>query len=161
MLETGELDAVYSPEEPDCFLTGNPSIKRLFIDPVGVEQAYHRKTGFYPIMHFIGIRKTLVERCPWAPANLFKALVEAKKIAMEELQEIANYSAIKLTLPWFVSDLENTKSLMGTNYWTYGVEENRKELETMVRYSYEQFLSKSLLSVDELFANGTHEIRDT
>ncbi len=79
---------------------------------------------------------------------------------MDELQEIANYSAIKLTLPWFVSDLENTKNLMGKNYWTYGVEENRKELETMARYSHEQFLAKRLLDVDELFAKGTHKIRD-
>jgi 4,5-dihydroxyphthalate decarboxylase len=65
-----------------------------------------------------------------------------------------------LTLPWFVSDLEDTKGLMGENYWTYGVEENRKELETMVRYSHEQFLATRLLDVDELFADGTHNIRD-
>jgi 4,5-dihydroxyphthalate decarboxylase len=160
MLESGELDAVYSPEEPECFLAGNPKVKRLFDNHVSEEQAYHRKTGFYPIMHFIGVRKTLVERCPWLPANLFRALVESKKVAMDELQEIANYSAIKLTLPWFVSDLENTKNLMGKNYWTYGVEENRKELETMARYSHEQFLAKRLLDVDELFAKGTHKIRD-
>ena len=159
-LASGELDAIYSPEEPTCFLDGDPNIKRLFDNHVAEEKAYHKKTGFYPIMHFIGVRKTLVERCPWVPANLFRALVEAKKIAMNELQEIANYSAIKLTLPWFVSDLEDTKGLMGENYWTYGVEENRKELETMVRYSHEQFLATRLLDVDELFADGTHEIRD-
>jgi 4,5-dihydroxyphthalate decarboxylase len=160
MLESGELDAVYSPEEPECFLAGDPKVKRLFDDHVAEEQAYHRKTGFYPIMHFIGVRKALVERCPWIPANLFRALVEAKKVAMDELQEIANYSAIKLTLPWFVSDLENTKNIMGQNYWTYGVEENRNELETMARYSHEQFLANRLLNVDELFAKGTHKIRD-
>lgn len=74
---------------------------------------------------------------------------------MQELDDIAEYSALKLTLPWFVSDLDETRELMGDDYWPYGVEPNRKELETMCRYSHEQYLSERLLTVDELFAPDT------
>jgi 4,5-dihydroxyphthalate decarboxylase len=155
MLAAGELDAVISPEKLTCYLEKDPNVSLLFKDPVPEEKKYFKKTGMYPIFHFIVIRKAIVEENPWVPANVFKALVEAKKIAVQELDDIAEYSALKLTLPWFVSDLDETRELMGDDYWPYGVEPNRKELETMCRYSHEQYLSERLLTVDELFAPDT------
>jgi 4,5-dihydroxyphthalate decarboxylase len=44
---------------------------------------------------------------------------------------------------------------MGTDYWPYGVEANRKTLETFLRYSAEQGLSQRALAVEELFAKET------
>jgi 4,5-dihydroxyphthalate decarboxylase len=155
MLAAGELDAVISPEKLTCYLEKHPKVTLLFDDPVAEEKAYFKRTGLYPIFHFVAIRKAVVEENPWIPANVFKALVDAKRIAIRELDEIAEYSALKLTLPWFVSDLDETRALMGEDYWPYGVEANRKELETMCRYSHEQYLSERLLTVEELFAPDT------
>jgi 4,5-dihydroxyphthalate decarboxylase len=46
---------------------------------------------------------------------------------------------------------------MGEDYWSYGFSNNRKTLETFLRYSYEQGLSKRLLSAAELFVPETME----
>jgi 4,5-dihydroxyphthalate decarboxylase len=44
---------------------------------------------------------------------------------------------------------------MGENFWPYGIEENRKSLETLTRYVHEQGLTSRQVAVDELFAAGT------
>jgi 4,5-dihydroxyphthalate decarboxylase len=41
---------------------------------------------------------------------------------------------------------------MGEDFWPYGFEKNRATLETFLRYSFEQGLSKRLLKPEELFA---------
>ena len=58
-------------------------------------------------------------------------------------------------LPWSIAAYEATVSLMGENFWSYGVEANRTNLETAIQYSYEQGLSSRQLSVDELFTANT------
>ena len=40
---------------------------------------------------------------------------------------------------------------MGDDYWPYGVSQNRKVLESLIRWSYEDELTSRRLSIDELF----------
>jgi len=77
MLEDGELDALFTARAPSSFLAGKPHIRRLFPDFRAVEKSYFQKTGMFPIMHLVGIRRSLVEKYPWLPASLFKAFSEA------------------------------------------------------------------------------------
>jgi 4,5-dihydroxyphthalate decarboxylase len=49
---------------------------------------------------------------------------------------------------------------MGENFWPYGIEANRKALETLFRYSFEQGLSSRLLTIDELFHTDSFELLD-
>src|ERR1700752_3708893 len=65
MLRKGELDALFTARAPSSFVHGEPHIARLFPDTRAAEMAYYKKTGMFPIMHLIGIRKSLVERHPW------------------------------------------------------------------------------------------------
>ena len=44
---------------------------------------------------------------------------------------------------------------MGEDYWRYGLEANRKELELIMRYTHEQGLAKRRLSVEEIFHSST------
>jgi len=46
---------------------------------------------------------------------------------------------------------------MGDDWWPYGLEPNRKALETFLRYHHEQGLSRRLLRPEELFAPETLE----
>lgn len=62
MIGKGEIDAMISARAPSCFDRGVPNVGRLFPDFRTVAQDYFRRTGFFPIMHMIGIRKTLVEQ---------------------------------------------------------------------------------------------------
>ena len=49
---------------------------------------------------------------------------------------------------------------MGENFYSYGLEANRKTVEALLRYSHEQGLASRKLSVDELFAPQSLEFSE-
>ncbi|HVZ52839.1 MAG TPA: ABC transporter substrate-binding protein [Pseudolabrys sp.] len=152
LLAEGELDGVISARRPSCFLAGHPQVRRLFPDYRAAERDYFRKSGVFPIMHALGIRRDIYERNNWLAASLYKAFAQAKRIADAEFGETA---ALKIGLPWVTAEYEATKEAMGEDFWSYGLNEaNRKTLDTMARYSYEQGLAVRQLCVDEMFAEG-------
>jgi len=151
MLADGRLDAVISARRPSCFVSGHPKVRRLFPDYRTVERDYYRRTGLFPIMHAVGIKRELVDKHPWLAASVYKAFLQAKRLSEAELAESA---ALKIGLPWIAAEYEETCRLMGHDFWPYGVVENHKVLSTMARYSYEQGLSARLLTVEEMFAKG-------
>ena len=148
MLENGDLDAIISPEAPNCFKKDNQIIGRLFEDFEKEEKKYYRKTKHFPIMHAVGIRNDILAEHPWLPKVLVDAFTQAKNIAEQDLRELR---ALKIGLPWIVAHTANTEKLMGSNFWAYGVQENKNTLKTILNYTYEQGLSKRKLSIDELF----------
>ena len=152
MLESGELDAVISPPMPSCLQRGAPNVARLWPEYRTAEQDYFRRTGIFPIMHILGVKKTLAEKYPWLPANLYKAYGQAKALAYKELEAIG---ALKLSLPWVGAELQETRALMGDDPWTYGVDQNRPALEALIRYSAEQNLTVPGLKPEDLFAETT------
>ena len=154
LLADGEIDAIMSARAPSCFLNRRPHVKRLFGDYRSAERDYFRRTGLFPIMHAVGIKRELAERHPWLPASVFKAFVEAKQIADADLREVV---ALKIGLPWVGAELEATEEAMGTDFWPYGAAVNRKTLEAMARYSHEQHLAVRRLTVEEMFAATTLE----
>jgi len=152
MLESGEIDALFTAREPSCFRQGSPHVARLFPDYREVEERYFRKTGIFPIMHTVVIKKEVYKRDPWVAMNLFKAFCEAKDAAVRRYSEMAT---LQVTLPWLVSEVERTKEVMGADWWPYGIAANRKTLETFLRYHHEQGLSERPVRLDELFAPET------
>jgi len=151
MLADGELDGVISARTPSCFGNGHPQIRRLFQDYRATERDYFKKTGIFPIMHALGIRSDIYEKNRWLAASLYKAFLQAKRIADAEFAET---TALKIGLPWVTAEYEATTEVMGQDFWSYGIEANRKTLSTMARYSYEQGLAVRLLAVEEMFADG-------
>jgi 4,5-dihydroxyphthalate decarboxylase len=152
MLAEGELDAVISARRPSCFIAGHPQVRRLFPDYRTAERDYYRRAGLFPIMHAVGIRRDVLEAHPWLAASVYKAFVRAKRIADDDLAET---TALKIGLPWVNAELDATREIMGEDFWSYGIEANRKTLATMARYSYEQGLAVRLLAVEEMFAAST------
>jgi 4,5-dihydroxyphthalate decarboxylase len=149
MLESGQLDAIISPNAPKALGWPNSPIRHLFPDYRKTERAYFAKTGIFPIMHTIVLRKDVFEAHPWAAKSLFEAFVKAKEWAYAQLMET---DALKLTLPWVVAETEETRRLMGHDFWPYGVELNRVSLEAVPQYLHEQHLAPRKPSVEELFA---------
>jgi len=147
MLAEGELDAVLHSSLIKPFLAGDQRVGRLFPDHKAEEIAYFRKTGIFPIMHVMGIKAELVERHPWVPINMYHAFNASKAMAMERMENprIA-------PLAWYREAWEEQEAVLGTDPWQYGLgAQNRKTLETLAGYSYEQGLTKRLLPLDELF----------
>ena len=155
MLAEGELDALFTAREPSCFVDGAPHVGRLFPDFKAVERAYWKKTGLFPIMHLIGIRKTLVEKNPWLATSVYKAMLEAKAIAMREVRDV---TALYVTLPWLAAEALETFELMGADYWRYGVQQSAADIEAITRYSYEQGLSSRRLHAADLFVPSVTEM---
>jgi 4,5-dihydroxyphthalate decarboxylase len=154
MLDAGEIDAFIGPRVPPAFERGDPRVGWLFPDPVAAAKDYYKRTGIFPIMHLIGIRRELAEQHPWLPAAVFKAFEQSKKVALEKLSDT---SSTKVTLPFVEERLMEARALMGEDFWPYGVDANRKTLETFLRHHHSQGLSSRLVKVEELFHPGTLE----
>ena len=154
MLSDGELDGFIAPRPPAGAASRNPNVGWLFPDPTATAKDYFKRTGIFPIMHVVGIRKPLLEQHPWLANAAYKAFEQAKARALKQL---ADTSATKVTLPFVEEQLKAAKSLMGEDYWSYGVSPNRKTLEAFVRHHHGQGLSHRLMSVDEIFYPSTYE----
>jgi 4,5-dihydroxyphthalate decarboxylase len=149
MLETGEIDALYTARAPSTFFNTSGKVRRLFEDYQAVEREYYRKTKIFPPMHIIAIRRDVYERNRWVAQSLMKAFITAQKEVYDELRETG---ALMHMLPWLTSHVEETENLMGRDFWPYGYEPNIHALSTFLRYHYEQGLSKRLLTPKEIFA---------
>jgi 4,5-dihydroxyphthalate decarboxylase len=156
MLADGEIDALITAVRPQCFTDKAPNVGRLFPDYRAVEEAYYRKTGMFPIMHMMGVRRSLAEEHPWLPGSILKACLQARTIAREEMKSTGMFYAM---LPWLSDDLARAEAVMGANMWPYGVQSNRKDLEAMLRWSAEQGLAPRQGCVEEIFAPGLSEPR--
>lgn len=148
LLVTGEVDALFHAAEPRAYIEGHPKVSRLFADSKAAERAYFKKTGIFPIMHAVAIKKDILKENPWLAEAVFNAYSKAKNI---NYKVMAKKGWIWNSLPWYGQELEETRSLMGDDFYSYGIEANRKTLETLFRYSYQQGLAKRELTIEELF----------
>ena len=155
MLEAGEIDGFIGPRVPAPFERGDPQVRWLFPDPMAAAKDYFKRTGFFPIMHLIGVRRELAEQHPWLPAAVLKAFERSKAIALEKL---ADTSSTKVTLPFVEEMLRDARAFMGEDFWSYGVAPNRKVLDYFLAQHHVQGLSSRRLSVDELFHPATYEM---
>ena len=149
MLAEGEIPAMLSPEIPRLFLQGDKRIVRLFPNYKDIELAYFRKTGIFPIMHVTTIKQEIVDKYPWVPTNLVKAFEEAKNIAY---RRIANPRMVPIA--WVRTALEEQEEVLGADPWAYGLTPaNRKNLETVLRYTHQQGMIGRMMPLDSLFAD--------
>ena len=154
LLEAGEIDAIMAPRAPSGFDRGVPNLGWLFADPTAAAKDYYGRTGIFPIMHLVGIRREIADRHPWLPGAVFKAFEQAKVAALANLTDT---SATKVTLPFVEEQLRAARQLMGHDFWSYGVLRNRTTLDTFLRHHHTQGLSPRLVAVDELFHPATRE----
>jgi len=158
MLEAGEIEGLIGPRLPAAFGRASggageskqavPRIGWLFADPVAAARDYFRRTRIFPIMHLLGVRRSLVERHPWLSATLVKAFERAKSTALASLSDT---SATKVTLPFIEEQLVAARALMGEDFWPYGLAANRETLETFLHHHHRQGLSPRRVGLEELF----------
>jgi 4,5-dihydroxyphthalate decarboxylase len=148
MLEAGEIDALIGPRAPSCFDRGSPNVKYLFDNPQAAAADWYRRTKLFPIMHTLGIRRTLVEQHPWLPASVMKAFGKSKAVALARLTDT---SATKVTLPFIEEQLRATRELMGEDFWSYGFAANEHTMNRFLKRHHEEGLSSRLLDAKELF----------
>jgi 4,5-dihydroxyphthalate decarboxylase len=147
MLLDGELQAVIYPER----MHGD-GIRSLFPDAPAAERAYARRTGLFPIMHLVAVRRELVERHPWLANELVTAFEEAKGAALRHTS-----NPRWLPLAWGEQALDEQRETLGNDPWRYGLEDNLPELRTALRYSHEQGLIDRPIEPADLFWPSTRD----
>ena len=153
MLARGDLDAAF-PKLPMSFRRGIPEVARLFPNFRAVEEDYFSRTGIFPIMHVVVVRREIYEKHPWVMQALYKGFVQAKELAIRRL---TTSPPLPVTLPWLTEHIEATSRVMGADYWSYGLTDNRHVLETAAKYAWEQgLLEQPIDRIDDLFAPETH-----
>jgi len=157
LLLSGKCDALITAITPRAFLEGNPKIKQLFPDIRTTEMDYYRKTHLFPIMHVVAIRTDVLKENPWLAKAVFEMYSKAKQKAYSDLEST---TVSRVTLPWVVEEFSETRKLMGKNYWKYGIEANRKELEAIMRYVHEQGLTKRRMNFEEMFHSSTLVLKE-
>ena len=155
-LRDGALDALIAYKPPKCFLEGAPHVARLFADYRAVEADYARRTGIFPIMHFLGVRRAIAEREPELCLTLCEAFDAARRYAVARTDEL---HAPFTSLPWGPQEAARTRAVLGPDPWRYGIADNRPALEALCRYSYAQGIAPRRLAVEELFAPATLDWR--
>jgi len=154
MLADGELDALQTPRVPSPFSAGDRRVRRLFDDVVTVERDYYAATGIFPIMHVVVLRSDVYERHRWMAQSLYKACVAARDDAY---RRVYDSSALRFMEPWLIQHIEQSRELLGNDFWSYGLSSNEKVLDVFLRYHHEQGLSKQRYEPADLFAPETAE----
>lgn len=152
LLAKGELDAIISPHPPPYYGDAGVPVRRLFEDYAAREADYHTRTGFFPIMHCVAIRKSLAAAHPELPLKVFRAFVDARNLAMQDLEHI---DVLRVSLPFLHKAMAEMRALMGADLWPYGFARNQKELAAMTRYAHEDGLTASALDPAALFHPST------
>ena len=86
--------------------------------------------------------------------SLYKACLTARDDAYARIYDS---SALRFMEPWLIQHLEESRELLGHDYWSYGLAENEKALDVFLRYHHEQGLSRKRYEPADLFAAETSE----
>ena len=150
LLVAGDIDAEVEPDLPHGWLRGNRAVTRLFSDFAREEKEYYTKTKIFPIMHPIVIKKEILDREPWVATSLFEAFRKAKAIYNDFMEQ-----PHRLSFAWGRAYLEEERAFFGHDPFSQGIKANRHDLETLLRFAKEQYLTPGDLTVEGLFAQNT------
>ncbi|MVU81932.1 4,5-dihydroxyphthalate decarboxylase [Nocardia sp. ET3-3] len=152
MLDAGEIDALFSANVPQCALDGSPNVARLFPDFEPLERDYHRRTGVFPIMHTVVVRRDLVGEHPDLVREVYRAFTRAKNDAADRYRRNRRLYEVQTMVPWMNALVERNDEQFDQDWWPYGIAANRTAVETYLRYHYEQGLSSRRWRIEDVFA---------
>lgn len=151
-LAAGRVDALISPRPPACLTDASAPVARLWPDTRAEEIAWHRASGFFPIMHCLAVRRDIAAAHPWLPVELYRAFARARALSLAELQ-LTN--VLRISLPWIAEAFAEQAAIMGGDPWPYGFARNRAEVAAMIRYAVADGLAAEAIAPEALFHPST------
>jgi 4,5-dihydroxyphthalate decarboxylase len=151
MLAAGEIDCAIIARPPTCFLRGHRDVVRLHPDFVAMEQDSFERTGVFPIMHVIAIKRRIVDAHPWIARNLYNAFEESKR---RSLQRLLDPAVSRYPLPWLADHARQMRDMFGGDPFPFGIDENRATLDTFLQYTHEQGIARRRLAPEDIFPKG-------
>jgi 4,5-dihydroxyphthalate decarboxylase len=151
MLETGEIDALYTARAPSSFRPDG-NVVRLFDQPQQEDMRYFKRTGIFPPMHIVCVKRSVFERMPDIGQRLFVAFRQAQDVARQRIYDSA---ALSVMLPWLLEHLLETEKALGPDYWSTGFRANRTTLAKAIEYMRDDGLITSAFTPEDLFDDKT------
>jgi len=148
MLLERQVDAVIEPNVLPSISRRDPRVRRLFLDYKTEEINYFKATGIFPISHMVTLRQEFVDRHPEAPVALLKAYRRARDVALDRLY--GSDPEILIT-SWVAAAIDEQRTVMGDNYWSYNVADNVRALEAMMTYAHRFGLTAEKLDYESFF----------
>ncbi len=151
LLENGEIDALISADVPKCVLEKSPKVVRLFDDYVATERTYFQRTGIFPMMHTVVVRRELAAQHPDLVRAVYQGFCDAEDVVKEQYTQGMIFNNMATMMPWFNQLVDDDRNLLGADWWPAGLAANRQAVDTFLRYHYEQGLSKRRLTCADIF----------
>ncbi|WP_432898210.1 hypothetical protein ACQP1S_21080 [Micromonospora matsumotoense] len=148
MLESGDISALISALPPAGLGTAATNVRRLFPDYEKREADYYSRTGIFPIMHLVVVKRDLIDADPGLARALFTAFEAAKSTAIDTYHAEGADAGVH---PRFAQLIDPNGQLVGDGRWDYGVAKNRHAVDTFLRYHHDQGLSDRLLTAEDIF----------
>ena len=129
---------------------GVTDIEQLISDPLAAGAAYYAKTGVYPINHTIVVKDELLRDDPEIAKTLFQAFKASKDSYLARLDAKAD-----------LGSADETAIALGEivgDPFPFGIEPNRKALDTVIAFAHDQGVIAERPSADALFAAGTSDL---
>lgn len=150
MLERGEIDALIGAFTPESFRPGS-SVVRLFTDHVAAERAYFQRTGVFPIMHAVIVKREVFERVEGLEPKFIAACRQAQAIAHRRLRFSA---ALTAGLPWLLEYAAECDAFFKADPWQHGLQANAQALEAFSRILQEDGFTGSLVAPSSVFTES-------
>jgi 4,5-dihydroxyphthalate decarboxylase len=119
----------------------------LFSDPDSLGAAWFQRTGIYPMHSTLVIKDEILSANPWLAKALFEAFQESKQRYLERLHDGSADGATERRY-------RKQMKVVGEDPLPYGLEVNRRSIETLVLYAFQQGLIPRMLKLDELFIDA-------
>ena len=143
MLISGELVAAIGVD------VNHPDVQPLIPDALETGIAAFRRDGHYPINHLVVIKDEVLEANPGLAADCFEAFAAAKRLYVDALR------AGKIEKLDATDRLHQRIMEIAGEPLPYGIEPNRKVMETLMGHALSQGIITKAMKVEDLFAKET------
>jgi 4,5-dihydroxyphthalate decarboxylase len=120
------------------------SYRELFANADELGAELYRRSGIYPMHSTLVIKDEILKANPWLAKALFDAFVESKQRYVDRLRK---GEAESNTDRRYLKQMK----VVGDDPLPYGLDVNRRSIETLVNYAFQQGLIPKKLGLDELF----------
>ncbi len=120
-----------------------PEIKPLIPDAQNAAFDWYRRTGIYPINHGLVVKNEVLKARPEIVGELTRAFERSKAEYLKDLKG-------NETTSWDKAATVNAK-VVGDPF-PFGIEPNRKALEAITQFAFDQKMVPRKFTVEELFA---------
>ena len=129
----------------------HPDVDFLFPNYADLERDYFKRTGFFPIMHTLLIKTSVLDKDPWVAMSLYNAWQESKRKCYEWLE----WQRIHQTSLWYRALWEEEQAAAGPDIYLWGFQKTRPEVDKLLEYCHRQGLTTRKFNPEEMFHPST------